>query len=208
MNAQQIANIQNIRKAAQERNQEELQFLIKLLLQDLSYYVALSVPLERIYKFLDIFESYYPQEEWVRKLILAINSFGMAPDDTIIEMALQQPFEAPGMGNFIKAVYDTIQAMQDRHTNEARLGYIASAIVNIIMAELAEAWYGERLEQWKRVRGNQYDPLTGSYTDPEATEIAYRFWVDPTTAALDTASWLEITDSVEQRLKRLERDQS
>jgi len=208
MNAQQRVDLQDLRQAARDRNQEQMQYLLKRLLQDLSFFVALSIPLERIYSFLDIFESYYPEEEWVRKLVLAINSFGMPPDDRIVEIALEQPFNAPGIGNFVKAVYDATQAMQSRHTREARLGYIASAIVNTIMAELAESWYGDRVEDWQRVRQNQYDPINGEYSDPVATEIAYQFWIDPQTAALDTGSWLEVADSIEQKFRRMERGES
>jgi len=206
MNEQSQRDLTDLRAAAAERNQQQLQVLLKRLLRSLDYYVALSVPLERIWHWLPIFEKYYPEETWVRQLILAINSYGTVPDDSVAEMALQQQFNQPGAGNFIKAVYDTTQAMQDKHTGEARIGFMASAVVNAIMAELVEAWYGERDKAWQRVRENQFDPQTGEYSDPQATQIAYIFWTDERTSALDTGTWLEIAATIEAKFKRMEAD--
>jgi hypothetical protein len=204
MTPQQQRDLIDLRRAAQARDQEQLQFVLKRLLRSLDYFVALSVPLDRAYRFVDIFESYYPEEAWPRQMLLAITSFGSAPDDSIAEMALQKEFPAPGAGNFLKAIYDITQAMQEKHTGDARIGYMTSAVVNAIMAELAESWYGDRLQDWQRVRRNQYNPDTQTYSDPDAAQIAYQFWTDPQTAALDTASWLEIADQIEKHLTRLE----
>ena len=107
----------------------------------MEYYVALAVPLERIRAFLPIFEQHYPDETWVKQLLLMINNYGKAPENDISEMALSQGFIVPGVGNFLKAVYDLTQAMQDKHTSEARVGFMASAVVNANMADLAYAWY-------------------------------------------------------------------
>lgn len=202
MNDQQRRDLKDLRAAAQERNQEQVQYTLKRLLQAMDYYVALSVPLERLQWFLDIFESYYPEESWVRKLLLMINTFGTPPETTIPEAALQETFSAPGAANYVKAVFDLTQAMQDKHSPEARIGYLASAVVNSIMAELAEAWYGEREQDWQRVRGNHYDAQTGTYSDPEAMQIAYAFWTDEATAALDRGCWTDIANSIEKKLMR------
>lgn len=200
MNPQQQRDLKDLRAAAQTRQQEQLQFLLKRLLRSMDYYVALSVPLERLWHWLEIFESYYPDEVWVRKLLLAINAFGTQPDDSIAEQALQQNFSEPGTANYLKAVYDVTQAMQDKHTGEARVGYMTSAVVNSIMAELVEAWYGDHLDAWEQVRVNQ----DAARADEEAAAIAYQFWTASDTAALDQASWLEVATTVEQRLTRLE----
>ncbi|MGB1287187.1 MAG: hypothetical protein ACPG7F_11680, partial [Aggregatilineales bacterium] len=149
--------------------------------------------------FLDIFESYYPDETWVRTLLLSIVSFGTTPDDSVATMAMQQRFSEPGMGNYTKAIFDLTQSMQPKHTGEARVGFMASSIVNCIMAELAEAWYGEHPDLWEKVQAAQAQPETDN---PEATQIAYQFWMDDDTATLDTALWLEIADSLETKLKR------
>lgn len=205
MNPQHQRDLTDLRKAATDRDQAQLQFLLKRLLQHMDYFVALSVPLERTYDYIDIFESYYPDEIWVRQLLLAITSFGTTPDDGIAEMALQQSFPAPGARNFLKAVFDITQAMQSTHTGEARIGYMTSAVVNAIMAELVEAWYGDQEAAWEQVRQNTYDPETEMYSDPVATQIAYQFWQAPQTAALDTALWLAVADAIEQKLTRLQK---
>lgn len=195
--------LQQFRAAAQERDAEQCQYLLKKLLQTLSYYAALAIVLERLHSFLDIFESYYPDETWVRKLLIATASFGTTPDDSAATLAMQQRFSAPGCGNYIKALYDLTQAMQAKHTGEARVGYLASAVVNTIMAELAEAWYGDQENLWERVRQNRYDPNTQQFTDPEATQIACAFWLADSTAALDTACWLDVVASIEKALQRM-----
>ncbi|MDQ7026894.1 MAG: hypothetical protein Q9P44_15200 [Anaerolineae bacterium] len=205
MNPQVQRDLSDIRKAAQERNQEQLQFMLKRLLQSLTFFTALSVPLEGLYHFLETFEQYYPDEEWVRKLVIAIGAYGTPPDDSIAEMALHQRFTAPGMGNYLKAVYDVTQAMQEKHTSEARISFMASAVVNTIMAQLAEAWYGKYPTAWDKVQQSKRNPETGAYTDPKATTIAYTFWMADDTAQRDTALWLSIADTIEAKFKRLER---
>lgn len=203
MNPQHQRDLTDLRKAAAERDQAQLQFLLKRLLQHMDYFVALTVPLERAYEYIDIFESYYPDEAWVRQLLLAITSFGTAPDDGVAEMALKQDFSAPGARNFLKAIFDITQAMQAKHTGEARISFMTSAVVNAIMAELVEAWYGDQEAAWEQVRNNTYDPVTETYSDPEAVQIAYTFWQNPQTAALDTALWTDVADAVEKKLTRL-----
>jgi hypothetical protein len=208
MNPQHARDITDIRAAAHERHQEQLQFMLKRSLQNLSFFVALSVPLERLYNFLPKFEQHYPEEEWVRKLIVAIGAYGVAPDDSVAEMALQQSFSVPGMANYVKAVYDVTQAMQDKHTSEARISFMASAVVNSVMAELAEAWYGKHPSAWEKVRQSELNPETGTYIDQKANTIVYTFWMSPDTAALDTAIWLDIANNLEVKFKRLERSES
>ena len=208
MNPQHTRDLTDLRAAAAERNQEQLQFLLKRLLQSLNFFVALSVPVERLYNLLPTFERYYPDETWVRKLIVAIGAYGVAPDDTVAEMALQQSFTAPGMANYVKAVYDATQAMQDKHTPEARISFMASAVVNSVMAELADAWYGKYPSAWEKVRQSQQNPETGAYTDPKANTIVYTFWMSPETAERDTAIWLGIANNIEAKFRRMERTES
>jgi hypothetical protein len=52
------------------------------------------------------------------------------------------------------------------------------------------------------VRGNQFNPATGQYSDPEATMIAYRFWTDDNVAQRDTALWLQVVGNIETKMKR------
>jgi hypothetical protein len=204
MNTPQRLDLQDMRTAAHQRNQQQLQFLLKRLLQSLTYYMALSVPLDCIRPFLDIFENNYPEETWVRTLLLSINMYGAKPNENVAEMALEQSFNTPGTANFLKAIYDLTQSMQDKHTPEARIGFMASSVVNAMMAQLVEAWYGKREKAWERVRDSQYDPTTGEYIDEKTTRIAYTFWTHPDTATMDTEAWLALADNIEQKLKRSE----
>lgn len=194
MNEAQRRDLTDLRAAAEARQPEPCQFLTKRLLGQLSLYAALSVALEQVWRFVDLFESYYPEESWARRLLVSLAAYGMVPDDQIAEAALSQPFHEPGCANFVKAIYDLVQAMQTKHTPEARISFLTSAIVNAIMAELVEAWYGERPEAWSHQRHHP--------DDPESLALAYRFWTDPATAALDTTCWLEVADRLEAALKR------
>lgn len=194
MNDAQRRDMADLRSAAYQRDPQQVQFLTKRLLSQLNFFGALTVALEQVHGFLYLFESYYPDETWVRKMLVSITSFGVAPDDQIAEMALSQSFSAPGCGNFIKAVYDITQSMQKRHTLESRTGYLTSALVNAIMAELVEAWYGNHADAWLFQREHP--------EDPQAQAVSYEFWTDTETAALDTACWLEVADRLETALLR------
>lgn len=198
MNEQQKRDLKDLRVAAHERNQQQVQFLVKRLLQGIDYYMALSVPLECIHAYLPKFERDYPDETWVRQMIIAIGAFGTAPDDQIAAIALEQQFQKPGAANFVKAIYDVTQAMQEKHTGEARIGFMASAIVNVIMAQLVEAWYGTNPKAWAVVRENDYE-------SKKAQLVAYTFWSDEHTAQRDTSAWLTVADSIEHKLTRLQK---
>ena len=202
LNLVQKQMLADLRSAATDRDAERTQYALKLLLGQLEYYAALAVTLEVVYGFLDLFESYEPDATWVRSALVQIASYGMAPDDQQAEAAVLERHEGPGIANYMKAVYDAIQSMQKSHTPEARLSFLASAIVNTVMAEVAEAWYGERLEDWERVRANTYDPETQSYSDPDSAQIVYDFWTDEGTIALERSSWHEIANRLERALER------
>jgi hypothetical protein len=202
LNLVQKQMLADLRTAASERDAERTQYALKGLIGQLEYYAALALTLDVVYGFLDLFESYEPEATWVRPLLVQIASYGMAPDDQQAEAAVLARHEGPGVANYMKAVYDTIQSMQKSHTPEARLSFLASAVVNTVMAEVAEAWYGEHIEEWERVRANTYDPQTQSYSDPDAAQIAVDFWTDAGTIALERASWLEIANRLERALER------
>ena len=203
MNPVQQRDLAMLREAIQERNQEQLQFYAKRLLMALPYYYSLAVVTEPLATFLPRFEALYPDEGWIRQLLLTINAYGTSPEDAVAQMALQHKFEAPGAMNYIKAIYDLTQGMQKNHTGEARIGFLTSALVNVIMADLADAWYSERPYAWERVRQNQLDPATGQYTDAEATQMAYQFWVDEGTVERERLAWLAIASHIEASLERI-----
>jgi hypothetical protein len=187
-------DLKDLRASAEARDPQQVQFLTKRLLGQMEYYPALALIVKRVHDFVDLFESYYPDEMWIRKALVTIASYGTAPDEGVAEMALNQQYNEPGCGNFLKAIYDVTQCMQKKHTGEARISFMTSALVNVVMAELVEAWYGEREELWETVRADQ--------TSLEAQEIAYAFWMDEDIVILDTACWLEIADQLEASFMR------
>lgn len=203
METQQRLDLEVLYEAIEARNHEKIQFQMKRLLQRMTYYVALTVPLERLQAFLPRFEAAYPDEVWVRKLLLMVTNYGKGPQNDIAEMALQHDFTAPGVGNFLKAIYDLTQAMQDSHTPEARVGYLTSATVNVVMAELAASWYGERPKAWEKVREEQYQPETQAVAESQTARIAYIFWTHPDTVALDEQLWTTIAEGIREKLTRL-----
>jgi hypothetical protein len=194
--------LNDLRRAADARDAEQTQYALKMLLGQIEYFAALALTLETVHSFLDLFESYEPDESWVRALIIQMAAYGVAPDTQQAEAAVLARHDGPGIANYMKAVYDTTQAMQTRHTPEARLSFLASALVNTIMAEVVEAWYGSRLDDWERVRANTFDAETQQYSDPEAAQIAYAFWTDAGTAALESTSWYEVAARLEKALER------
>lgn len=191
-----------LREAAHARDPEGRQFLLKSLLLKLEFFGAMAVATAQVYPFMDAFEAQYPEETWPRQLIMGIVNFGHSPDEAIPEMALQQDFTMPGAGNFLKAIHDIAQSMQSRHQFEARVGFLVSATVNGVMAQVVHGWYGDRPDDWARVRANRYDPAAGTYSDPEATQIAYQFWTDERTARHDQQLWLAVADNIERELAR------
>lgn len=202
LNIVQQRDLHELRRFVQERNPEQTQFYLKRLLMAVEYFYAIAIISESLHAYLPIFERDYPEEEWVRRLLLMIVSFGHQPEDSVAEMALQQDFPAPGALNFLKAVYDLTQAMNDKHGNESRVGYMTSALVNSVMAQLVVAWYGGRARAWARVRANRIDPETNTYTDPVATEIAYQFWTDDATITRERDLWFALAERIENALLR------
>lgn len=195
------ADIKALRLAAEQREHEQAQYLLKRLLQHLDFLIALAVPIERAQAYLPTFEHQYPQEAWARTLLLGIVSFGQAPDDSIPRLALEKDFSQPGAMNFLKALYDITQAMQSKHSGQARIGFLVSAVVNANMAELVYHWYADRQAEWERVRNNQLNAATGT-SDPKAEQIALHFWLDEDVALLDEDGWMLVADSVEAKFKR------
>lgn len=179
-----------LRQAAQDRDPNQTQFLLKRLFLSMSFYRALAVAVERAYAYLDTFERQHPQQPWARQVVVQITSLGTAPGD--IPDEAKQSYATPGTANFVKALYDLAHACRPNNQMEARIGFLVSAVVNAMMAELVESWYGSRLNDWERVRQNV----------PEANEIAYRFWTDTDVAQRDVAAWLAVADSVEEKIKR------
>lgn len=188
---QQTDALTELRKAAEARDPERCQFLLKSLFMELDFYLALAVVIERARLFLDTFEIYYPDGVFARQIMMQMVNTGTAPARLPPE-ALRD-FEQPGAANFMKALADLAHALQPGPL-PPRIGYLVSATVNAIMAELVEQYYGPRPGAWAQVRATP--------ADAAASEIAYNFWTDADVALLDTDHWLEVADSIERCLQR------
>lgn len=180
-----------LRHAAENRDPEQCQFLLKSLFLNMEFFPAFAVVIERAQSFLDTFEHYYPEGQFARKILMQMVNTGTAPGKLPPE-ALRD-FEHPGAANYMKALGDMAHALQNGPL-PPRIGYLVSATVNAIMAELVEQYYGAHIDEWEFVRQNP--------SDPKAQQIAYNFWTDEDTALLDTDSWLQVTDSIEAYFKR------
>ena len=188
-----------LRQAATERNPEQVQFLLKRLFLGMNFYRALAVAIERAFAFVETFERYYPDAIWARQVILQIANLGTVQP---LPPQAMRDFTAPGAANFMKALTDLANSVQQSNQYEARIGYLVSATVNAITAALVAAYYDARPDDWERLRTAEIDPLTGQYVDPQVTQIAYAFWTDETTEKLDIEAWLAVADAIERHLQR------
>ena len=192
--ASQAETVEQLRSAAEARDPEQCQFLLKMLFMDMEFYLALAVVIERAQSFLDTFEHYYPEGKFARQILMQMVNTGTAPSRLPPEA--MRDFEYPGAANYMKALADLAHALQPGPL-PPRIGYLVSATVNAIMAELVEHYYGRRMESWRFVREN---PETS-----EARDIAYAFWTDDEIALLDADHWLNVADSIEKHLQRQNR---
>ena len=186
-----LESLDQLREAAEARDPERCQFLLKSLFMGMEFYLALAVVIERARAFLPAFEHYYPDGRFARQILMQMVNTGAAPSSLPPE-ALRD-FEYPGAANFMKALADLAHALQQGPL-PPRIGYLVSATVNAIMAELVEHYYGGHMDHWQIVRENP--------ESPRAREIAYQFWTDEDVALLDTDHWLQVADSIEAHLRR------
>ena len=187
----QQSTLEQLRDAAEARDPERCQYLLKSLFMDMEFYSALAVAVERAQSFLETFEHYYPDGQFARQILTQMVNTGTAPSRLPSEA--HQDFEYPGAANYMKALSDLAHALQPGPL-PPRIGYLVGATVNAIMAELVEHYYGRRMDAWRAVREN---PET-----PEARNIAYAFWTDEEVALLDTDHWLGMADSIEAQSRR------
>lgn len=183
--------VRKLRQAAEKRDPEQCQFLLKALFMEMEFYLAVAVVVERAQTFLETFEHYYPDAGFARQILMQMVNTGAAPS-RLPPQALRD-FEYPGAANYMKALSDLAHALQQGPL-PPRIGYLVSATVNAIMAELVEHYYGRRMDHWSLVR-----------EDPEsskAREIAYAFWTDDEIALLDTDHWLQVAESIEKHRQR------
>lgn len=183
--------LRQLRDAAEARDPERCQFLLKTLFMEMEFYLALSVVIERAQSYLETFERYYPDGGFARQILTQMVNTGTAPSRLPPEA--QRDFEYPGAANYMKALSDLAHALQPGPL-PPRIGYLVGATANAIMAELVEHYYGRRIDAWAAVRASQ--------ESADAREIAYAFWTDDEVALLDTDHWLSVADSIEAQLRR------
>ncbi len=179
-------DITALRDAARARQADQAQFLLKKLFLQTEFVRALGIAAEQAYRHVPTFERLHPGEVWARRMILQIVNTATAPERSIIEQAFQH-YETPGTANFIKAMYDLFQATQDTNPGEARIGFLVSAVVNAMTAELVALYFEPRPDDWAAYRAQ----------DERFQGIALAFWTDDAVAERDTALWLAIADAVE-----------
>ena len=183
--------LQELRTAAEARDPERCQFLLKSLFMEMNFYLALAVVIERAQSFLETFELYYPDGAFARQILMQMVNTGTAP--ARLPPEAMQDFEYPGAANYMKALADLAHALQQGPL-PPRIGYLVSATVNAIMAELVEHYYGRRPDAWSQVR----EAPEGE----QAKRIAYDFWTNEEVALLDTDHWLQVADSIETHWQR------
>ena len=74
-----VTPLEQLREAADNRDPEQSQFLLKTLYMDMEFYLALAVVVERAQSFLDIFEHYYPDARFARQFLVQMVNTGTAP---------------------------------------------------------------------------------------------------------------------------------
>lgn len=184
-------DLEKLRQAAEARDPEASQFLLKKLFMEMEFFIAFAVVAERAQAYLETFERQYPDAKFARQILIQMVNTGVAPAKLPAE-ALRD-FEKPGAANYMKALADMAYSLQGGAL-PPRIGYLVSATVNAIMAELVEHYYSVNMDSWLFQRENPSNPAIG--------QIAYQFWTDKDVALLDTDAWLLVADSVEKKMVR------
>lgn len=188
-----------ITTAAQERDWNALTEALTTAFLGLGYYAALEIALTRAHAFLPTWESHHPESTWAKGLLVWIVSYGVSPANLPQEAGL--PHNSPGAANFQQALIDLARGAEKQTPLENRLRFLASAVSQVIVAELAAAWYADHPAAWAEQTAH------GDDIEPNGLTVRQRiyldFWDDPQTATRDTAAWLEVAAVVEQKSQGL-----
>lgn len=193
-------DITALRQAAESRDPEQTQFLLKRIFLNMPFFRALAVVIERVHHHLPQFEAQHPDPIWARQALVQMTTLGTAPGK-LPEDALDT-FTSPGTANFLKALSDVAHSLQQTNQLEARVGYLVSATVNAIMADVVYRYYVTRPKAWEKLRTADIDPTTGHYTDPAVTQIALDFWTDADVAEHDVNGWLRVIEAIDTHSQR------
>lgn len=192
-----MSALAELRQAAELRDPERCQFLLKALFMEMEFYHALAVVVGQARAYLPTFEAAYPDGRFARQILMQMVNTGTAP--ARLPPEAQRDFEYPGAANYMKALADMARALQPGE-RPGRIGYLVSATANAIMAILVEQYYGRRSEAWTLVRSQ---PASST-----AQQIAYQFWTDDEVALLDTDAWLQVAEAIEAHQRRTEKAQT
>jgi hypothetical protein len=187
-----------LREAAAGRDWGLLQDTLAGLLGAMEYFYGLEIALKRAYDFLPIFEQHHPQDGWARSLLVWLASYGVAPANLPVEAG--QPHQSPGAANYVSALIELARSAERQTPLENRIRFLANAIGNLIVADLAAFWYSLHPDKWRlqQQHGDELDPATGQTV---RQGIYAHFWLDEVAAARDTAAWLSVAEAVERKLK-------
>ncbi len=186
-----------LREAAQERDWGKLQTALTRLMMELDFYVALEMTISRIHEHLPVFERAHPGATWARELLVGLVSYGIAPPELPPEAG--EPHPSPGAANTIMALFELARGAERKTPLDNRMRFLANALANIMLADLASFWYGQHPEAWEQQmqHGEEINPTTGFSV---RQQIYAQFWLDETTAERDTTNWLKLAEQLEHKL--------
>ncbi len=189
-------DLNTLREAAQSRDWGAAQNALTRLFMALEFFSALEIVVTRAHNHLPTFEAAGVETGWARSLLVWITSYGAAPAE--LPPAAYHPPAAPGAANYASALFELARAMERMTPLENRLRFLANALGNVILAELAAAWYADHPDAWEeqQAHGDDVDPATGQTV---RAGIYAHFWLDDATAAQDVAAWLDVAEVVEKK---------
>ena len=190
--------LDRLRAAALERDWSILQDTLAEVLGEVEYFVGLEIGLNRAHDHLPIFEAHHPDASWARALLVWLASYGAPPADLPMDAGL--PHDSPGANNFVTALVELARSAERKTPYENRIRFLANAIGNLIVAELAAYWYAENDDMWdfQQLHGSEIDEETG---EPISQIVYASFWLDNDVAARDTAAWLTVADQLQRKMK-------
>ena len=191
---EQRTDLEAMRNAARQREWTTLQDTFKRLIADLDPLIALSITARQMQKFLPKFEKAYPEAGWVRELLLTVMSYASAPSPNDLPLAAVNQFPSPGMGNFILAVFDLARSVRGEYTVFERYSHITNATANVLLADLQHFYFSRHPEAYAALHADDT-------TDEDRAEIQGRFWLDGHVAWRDAATWLEVIDDLDAKLR-------
>ena len=190
--------LNRLRTAARERDWSVLQDTLADVLGEVEYFAGLEIGLTRAHDHLPIFEQHHPDASWARALLVWLASYGAPPADLPMDAGLAH--DSPGANNFVTALVELARSTERKTPYMNRIRFLANAIGNLIVADLAAYWYSENDDMWdfQQIHGSEIDEETG---EPIGQIVYASFWLDDEVAARDTAAWLTIADQLERKMK-------